>query len=471
MNRTLKIALVASLPVAFATGCSDWLSGPKLDTDPNRPSSATRDQLFVAMQAGQTLNFTGEMARTVAMWMQQMSGTSRQYTNQGLYQHTSSTFTDSWNQIYTGGGLVDLRSIQASAEADGDELYLGIAKVWEALVIGTAADIWGDIPYSEAATDIISPAFDDQAAVYAAVQSLLTDAIADIAAGDADNDAGPGSRDLFYGGDAAKWTELAHTLKARFYMHTAEVTPANYALALAEAQQGISSAANDFRTFHSSATVEQNIWHQFVFRERDDYIRAGKYLVDLLTARGDPRLTEYFTETTGAGSLFGSAPGDNQTTAANLNASGATSRGGNSFRQPLVTYQENQLIIAEAQWQAGQFGPARTALNNARAVAGLGPVATTLTGPALLNEIMAEKYIALFQNLEVWNDWKRRCYPNITPAPTVFGGAPQQITPARFFYGFDEINTNPNVPEDPVRNDNDPATATDPLGAACDSQN
>ena len=57
---------------------------------------------------------------------------------------------------------------------------------------------------------------------------------------------------------------------------------------------------------------------------------------------------------------------------------------------------------------------------------------------------MEEKYIALFQNLEVWNDYKRTCLPALTPYETeVFAN---QI-PGRLFYGETERNANPNVPD------------------------
>ena len=41
-----------------------------------------------------------------------------------------------------------------------------------------------------------------------------------------------------------------------------------------------------------------------------------------------------------------------------------------------------------------------------------------------LADIMTEKYIALFQNTEVWNDWKRTCLPALTPAQGTVGGIP-----------------------------------------------
>src|SRR6266849_1515936 len=42
-----------------------------------------------------------------------------------------------WILAYDGGGLVDIKQIEADAVANGDSTYLGIAKIWEALTIGT----------------------------------------------------------------------------------------------------------------------------------------------------------------------------------------------------------------------------------------------------------------------------------------------------------------------------------------------
>ena len=56
--------------------------------------------------------------------------------------------------------------------------------------------------------------------------------------------AGPGGYDLVYSGDKAKWTQAAHTLKARIYLHLAEARGATqYASARTEAQAGISAPA------------------------------------------------------------------------------------------------------------------------------------------------------------------------------------------------------------------------------------
>jgi Starch-binding associating with outer membrane len=64
--------------------------------------------------------------------------------------------------------------------------------------------------------------------------------------------------------------------------------------------------------------------------------------------------------------------------------------------------------------------------------------------------VMTEKYITLFQNIEVWNDFKRTCIPALTPA------AGKSEIPARLLYGTTERQTNPNTPSNPPRNWNDP---------------
>lgn len=454
MSNSRRLALSALLPLFAAAGCNDFLAAKETQEDPNRATQATIDQLFVGVQPSVWIVQTGETARAIAMWMQQMAGTDRQYQTLGTYTHSEGTFVTPWTYTYGGGGLFDLREIQAAALEINDRRYAGIAQVLEALVIGTAASFWGDIPYSEAANpSIATPTLDPQLEVYAAVQEVLDEAIANLESGAG---AGPGAKDLVYGGNAAKWIQLAHTLKARYYMHVAEVDPSAYARAEAEAAMGISTHANDYTTRHAGTAGEENPWYQFIVRERTEYISPGEYLVELLKSRSDPRLSEYFSP--GATDEYlGAAPGTGYSNS--LSNLGPT-RLARTFPQPIVSYDENLLIWAEAAYRTGDSETALEKLNEVREHHELPP--SDATGADLFREIMLEKYIALFQNIEVWNDWKRTCIPDLTPA---LGAS---IIPARFFYSTDERQTNPNVPaveDQPLRNANDPANP------GCNSQN
>jgi hypothetical protein len=441
---TAMIGLGAGLGV---TGCGDFLTGPKLSDNPNRPVAATNANLLVASQTNLAGVMEGHLGRTICIWMQQCAGTWLAYGSLGQYIVGDDDYFIPWSQIYGPGGLVDLRLLQRQALATGDSAYAGVAKVLEAWFIGTAADVWGDIPYSQAADSTFpTPVLDPQDQVYAALQTKLDEAITSM---NASNPGGspPSIEDLVYAGDLAKWTGLAYTLKARYYLHTAEPLGAPaYAAALAAAANGIADPSGDYLAYHSAASTESNLYFQFTIQWQD-YLSAGKVLVDLLQSTADPRLSEYFGPNA-SGVFVGADPGEDIGVAPSpLSAT----RLDPSFRQPLATWAENQLIIAEAANQAGDDVTARASLDAVRADAGLGPIGGGVSGPALLVAIMAEKYIRLFQNPEAWSDYRRTCIPPLVPAPG------STFIPARFVYPLSERNANTSIPDGgPLQNWNDP---------------
>jgi starch-binding outer membrane protein, SusD/RagB family len=438
----IKTLLFSIVSIGATSGCSNWLSDPEATTNPNRPTVSTPDQLLVATETAQTQQYTSDLARTVCVWMQQCAGTDRQYRQLGLYQYGEDAYNGPFGGIYTGGGLIDIRTIESKADAAKDQVYGGIARVLEAMTVGIGTDVWGDIPYSQAVSDTVSPALDPQEQVYAGIQAKLDTAVTMLTS---KTGAGPGSADLFYGGDATKWLRLAHTLKARYYLHVAERNGnAAYQSALAEAQKGLQKG-DDLLSYQSEDPNEQNSWYQFTVIQRSGYMSPGAFLVNLLQTRNDPRLAQYF-DPNAQGQYVGAAPGQ-QGSASISEFDGA--RTGPAFRQPIVTAAENNLIIAESAFRLGQTGVALAALNAERTDAGLPSVGSTT-----LADIMSEKYIAMFQNTEVWNDWKRTCLPALTPAQGTTGGIPE-----RLLYAQAERNTNKNIPlpsEQPVRNWNDP---------------
>lgn len=467
----MKTLLVAGL-VTATTSCSDFLGGDKLDFDPNRPTSAQAAQLLTAVQVNSYYILNGHAARVLAMWMQQMAGTDRQYRGYDQYSITEGLFGE-YSSAYTGGGLIDMRAIQADAEATGNDILGGIARVWEALVMSFVADTYGDAAYSQAVdgTQFPTPVLDAQVDIYGALQGVLDDAIALLSTGQGE----VGNLDLSLGGDPAAWIAVANTLKARLYLHTAEVNPSAYTQALGAlcsgatlgtCTKGIGATAGNLNEFHSGSSGEENIWWQFIARDRDSYMRPGKFLVDLMNGRSDPRRAEYF-QLNSSGQYGGASPGEGLSNS--ISNLGLT-RLDPAYAQPILTYQETLAIIAEAAYRGGNVSLARAALDALRATWGGGAIGAGLTGTALLTKILEEKYIALFQNYEVYNDWKRTCYPNLLPATQAYGGN----IPARFTYPIAERTSNPdNVPvpgEQPRRNTNDPVNATSADGSACNAQ-
>ena len=450
MKTSIRIALTAALPILAAAGCKDFLSGGELTNNPTTPTSANISQIFLSTEVNFWAQQTQSLARLTGMWMQQVDGVARQA--KGTYEYTGvgeATFDGEFILPYASGGLVDLRKVDSLAREAGDLQYLGAAQVIEAMEIGTTADIWGDIPYSQAARpdSFPDPKLDAQMDVYDQLQALLSEAITNLS-GDGP---GPQDADLVYGGDPAAWIALAHTLKARLYLHTAEVNgTAAYASALAEAQQGIASNDGDYLAiFNGGLQGESNPWYQFMNanggtgRDGDIIATTGTHLYSLLGDLGDPRRNEYYDLSNKAAGYL------------------SDFRGGAAFVQPIVTYNENLLIMAEAQYQTGDAPGALESLNTERdawgeatpwhSVISLAP--SSASGPALLEAIMTEKYITLFQNVETWNDYKRTCIPALVPV----NGA--SVIPGRVPYGITERQTNSNVPDpsqQPARNANDP---------------
>jgi len=422
----------AVLGLTIAGGCNSFLDSPKAVTDPNNPTVASTNQLFEGVLANTFGNQEGPIAMLICQWMQQCAGVNGRFVEtQGNYTIDATTFDINFQNIYNGGGLIGIRDIESKATAAGDKLYLGIAEVLEAMNMMFAADVWGDIPYTEAVSSNATPAFDGQMSIYASLLTLLDKAIADIAAGGT----GPGPADLVYGGDAQKWTEAAHTLKARIYLHQVEkLGLAQYTSALNEAKKGISTPANDWKSVHSSNTSERNMWAQFQKSSFGADLVAGARLVNIMNADGDPRLPDYFGQNSA-----GAYVGYDVTTKAAVDWSpilGSGRTDDDAFRQPIMTWEENQLIIAEANLQkpVPNVAAAQTALNAVRAARGKGVVAATLAN------VMAEKYIVTFQNLEAFNDYKRTCLPALTPA------SGRTVIPGRFLYGETEMQTNANAP-------------------------
>ncbi len=370
MSRITNVAVVSLGLLLGTAGCNDFLTGNKLSSNPNQPSSASISQLFVAVQAGQFALQEGTVPMMMCMWVQACGGTNARFVEQaGRYVFGESSNIGAnggdWAVVYDAGGLVDIRAVVADATAAGDSTWLGIAKVWEALTIGTASDMWGDVPFTEVTTSA-TPALDARFAVLDSVQSLLSQAIAELTNGAGD---GPGAVDLVFGGDRPSWIKAAWTLKARYLMHTAESlgTPA-YTAAIAAALQGISDAtgAGDLAGFHSgSGAGERNMWAAFQSSSSfGQDVVAGKALVDIMNGRSDPRLPAYFCLNT-VGAYAGQ---DFNTPVADVSAFGCKPlRFSDTYRMPYVSYAENELILAEAYNQTLDDANALLHLNNARA--------------------------------------------------------------------------------------------------------
>ena len=451
MRKFMHAMMLASAAAVGATGCSNFLSSNDVTKDPNQPSSATASQLFQGIQASQWTEQEALLAITSCVLIQQCSGrgSGRFLDSYTQYIFSAQDFSFDFGQMYLGGGLIDIRSVEASAGAAGNLGFRGVARIYEALVMSTAAGIWGDIPWSQAGNPDANPTpgLDRQFDIYTGLLTLLDDAITDLAAPVTAGNPGPGAVDLVFArfdpnntAWPGQWTRVAHTLKARINMHMAEVNgAAAYNAAITEALLGINNINESFRSQHSTTANEGNQWWQFNVTAFGRDLTAGAPLVNLMNNRdgvannADPRLPQYFgCFTTAPCTYRGNTYDVDLVTGSFIEGT----RNAADFNQGIVTWEENQLILAEAYVATGAAATAKPFVDAVRASYGFAALAAAPTAA----QVFEEKYIAMFQNIEAWSDYKRTCFPALVPANGTFG-PPSQV-PGRLYYGDSEVNAN-----------------------------
>jgi len=491
-------ALCAALLAGSLGACGDFISDVPDNT--NLVTEASAAQLFTSIQVNTFFTNESQLSRITAMWLSQMAGTDRQFAIIDQYVIDEEDADGEMSGLYIGGGLQDIKIARQFTQDEGFTHFNAILKIHEAFLFGMGASLWGDLPYRNAGGGVggtPNATLDPQEQIYADVQILLDQAITQL--GGAANPGEVGilsSREMNFAGNAAAWRAVAYSLKARLYMHWVEAQAAGRASAttacagncltkaLAAAQNGIQSPEGNWQGIHTSTSTETNVWYQFV-NDRSGYISGGALLINYLNARSDPRLPVYFTQGSG-GTYVGSQPGtggagDPGLSGSQLNtATGGYAEPGADL--PIITCAETYFIIAEAQYRLGAEGLARAATragvachlaqlglaSDAAAVdaaLGGGAAFNALSGAALLAEIIRQKYIALFLNIEAYNDYKRTCLPNLTTIK-VGTSVEGEAVPDRLFYGQTERQANPEnipTPQEQLstnggRNENDPAS-------------
>ena len=455
--------------LCLVPGCEDFLTGENLDSNPNKVDDVDQvsvEALFVGSQVTLYGVMEGYLSRLVTMFMQQLGGQLYSHADDYKCAPLDWRLDDRWSDLYGTGGLVDVRTIQEKSETQEKYILKGVSQMWEALVFSTAADLWGDLPYSQAVNSLYNePVFDSQRSIHDAAITLIDQAIDNIEKGQDFSSL----NDFSFSGDQEKWISCARTLQARITLNWAEVNGAEaYGQALALAEQGISdvSGAGDWRPFHQAGSDgEESIWHQF-FDENLYVMGAGLLLVDMLKKDNDGRLTIYFDpESAFNDSVVGISPASAiPPYASQLNQ---LTVGSESWGVEWVSWHENQFIIAECQYNLGQEQAALATLNNILLnleqrwqvfdPACQLPRYANINGTELIAAIMNEKYKAMFLNMQTMSDWRRTGYPvfedrNGNSTECEIG------TPRRLLYPELEKKTNSNAPSgdsifDRVEND------------------
>lgn len=433
----------------FTTSCEKYIEG--YDLSPNSPTEVTPALLLATIEVSTFATYNGGVNRAASVFTQQIEGTAEQMKDVANYVLLEGDNVNEWNSIYTDcivecNTLIDLAG-------DANPYYVGIAKVIKAMNLSVATDMWGDVPNREAGLGIkgeeyFSPNYDSQETVYQDLQVLLSEAIELFGKQASDNVVLPAGEDFIFGGNVAKWKNTAWILKARFANRLSKKDTGSADKVL-EYLGNLDASAADAMAIFGTNSAELNPWYAFN-NERGTYIRMGATYVDLLKSINDPRLP-FFCDSVPGGEYIGAAPGSENTVASFTGPFYSSA----ASPIPLVSLVEAKFLEAEAQLRKGNTAAAAQAHNDAIKASVLqvtgaddeayyAAQASETAQSISLAKIMTHKYVALFLQLENYNDWRRTGIPALTPnnGPNVENNG---RIPVRFPTPQDERINNPNA--------------------------
>lgn len=411
-------------------GCEDYF-GDDANADPDNPIDVSPAVILPQVQVRIAYTYGGDFTRYIGIYTRHVDGVSRQFAVIGQYGIIASDVDQAWANVYSGT-LNSNRLLLNQSLDNGYNHYAGIALALESYTMMVASDLWGDMAYSDAFRfaeegGVYQPTFDTQQEIYDQIFANLEQARS-LLSGDAGGNA-PGGDDLMFGGDAGKWIQFCNVVEARGRLHMADRDGGAYDQVLTALNRGsFESAADEASIAFGTGATENAPWYQYI-EQRDD-CETGSFYFGMLEDFNDPRIATY------------GWPHDNNHPIWTRDQD-----------VKLLSYTEQEFIRAEALLMTGDSDGAYEAYLSgieasmdealvpegyedyvAQSSVGVG------AGSLTLENVITQKYLALYTSPEVFSDWRRTDFPNIPP---VTGNA----IPRRLPYAQTEIFSNPdNVP-------------------------
>jgi hypothetical protein len=288
--------------VLGASSCDDTFD---INTDPNNPTSASIElvlpsgQAFTSFIVGGQYNIVGEV---LAQHMGIPQG-ANQYRTYDQYNLPSSSFDGRQFQGMYAGSLQDFQTIIDQGTPQNEFRMVGIAKILKAHNFQILTDLYGDIPFSEAlkGSANTTPKYDRQQDIYAGLQLLLDEGIADIRK---QQGRFPATADFNYGASSealmSKWIRLANTLKLKLYLRTSQKDPAGAEAGVkalyASNPDWMRNSADSFLFNNLAGTTQNsNPFYQANFRLPGN-LAGSRTIGDTMVTLSDPRLPIYFLD-------------------------------------------------------------------------------------------------------------------------------------------------------------------------------
>ncbi|MBT34583.1 MAG: SusD/RagB family nutrient-binding outer membrane lipoprotein [Thalassobius sp.] len=395
---------------------------------------------------------------------------------------------DYFNGIFPNA-VNEIAEVIKAVEEDPEQVnLLSIARIWKVYVMHKITDLYGDIPYSEAAmgytSTIYTPKYDEQSSIYTDLLSELEEAVLALD----DSKASFGDADLIYSGNTVQWRKFAYSLMLRLGSRLSKVDAATSQTWVQKAIAGgvimddadVASIpyTDGPQTFNYNPVAYGLLSNDYGTGDGVSNKEGGKLaetFISYLKETNDPRLNVLsivwvngVADTSAAiqsgmpnGLIGGSAP-ENYGSYSEPNPNTLL-----NYESPflVITNAETNLLLAEAavkgwsstisaedayenavsasmrNWSLYDASAGYISDSKINAYLAQNPFSTGTTEEKL-EQINTQYWVSLFPDeTEIYSNWRRSGYPLLTPV-SVPGNITNGTIPRRLIYPPDEETLN-----------------------------
>ncbi len=298
MKKILSIALSLIL-ILGASSCKDWLD---VNTNPNSPNSESATielrlpwvQYYYAYSwavASVRSNATTQIITTTNNNLGQFDGNNHisKLANWDPHQDVNLTPYQHWFV----GAASNIPDLIAKSQENGSTHYEAAALVIKSMGFIMMVDLMGDIPYTQALTEDVSPTPDKGEDVYAGCLADLDRAIELFSQPQEQGSTLLSAGDIWCGGDASKWLKLCYGLKARWLGNLSKTEQYNPQAILDAISKSLQSNSDNVKMTHANVDVGSDkgvllgqtygnsvIWRNAAYNANE---RLNRWYVNLLT--------------------------------------------------------------------------------------------------------------------------------------------------------------------------------------------
>lgn len=215
MNKYRKILTLLLVLTLFSSCSKKWLD---INVDPNTPSSTVASvksrlawiqhyYLYAQGTAGTRANFITQQLTFV-------SSAAQQSMTAG-WNPIAGMSTTPYQFFFVGAGS-NFQDMETKATAEGAYHYLGATKAIRAMGFMLMTDWYGEMPYTEALGDVITPKFDGGKMIFDGCLADIDKAIEYFKMQQPSTATPLSEGDSWNGGDVNKWLKMCYGLKARW---------------------------------------------------------------------------------------------------------------------------------------------------------------------------------------------------------------------------------------------------------------